>query len=167
MPSPSTDTLVRTPAIEAAPPVAAPPVVAPAVAAPPLIGCEPAVAPHQLGAVQPEFALEPAAQPEVAPEPAAHTGPTMDGARLIRFRVATDHRGLHLRTGEAVLCVPYEPAELGMVVLVRCESDGHAPGALLSVHGLVYVEEAGRYSAEGGWDEPGTRVRPEGRAAHR
>jgi hypothetical protein len=97
---------------------------------------------------------------DLPPEPAAEAQLSLTGSRLIRFRVRADHHGLRLRAGESVLCVPYEPEELGMVVLVRCEGDGHAPGALLSVRELDYVEEAGRYAGEADWDEPGTREWP-------
>lgn len=137
MTSPSTDVLVRTSAAVAAPPVTVRPPV----------GSEPVADAHGL---RPDL-------PELTSAPEEPSGPAVPGTRLIRFRTAVDHDGLRLRAGETVLCVPYEPAELGMVVLVRCESDGHAPGALLSVRGLVYVEEAGQYSDEGAWDDPGRR----------
>ncbi|MFI7483649.1 hypothetical protein ACH9EU_14700 [Kocuria sp. M1R5S2] len=139
--------------------------IPPAVPAPPgdpgcVLPPEPALRPESVAedVVPPRPAV--VADEEIPPEPTVEDPPWRAGARLIRFRVRADHHGLRLRAGESVLCVPYEPAELGMVVLVRCESDGHAPGALLSVRELDYVGEAGRHAGDVDWDEPGTRAWP-------
>lgn len=76
---------------------------------------------------------------------------------LSRYRVLTDRPGLNLRAGETVLCSVYEPASLGMVVLVRCESDGHAPGVLLSVRDLELIEHTGTLAGPVTWSVPGVR----------
>jgi hypothetical protein len=83
--------------------------------------------------------------------------PWVDVSRLFRCRMRVDRPGLHLRAGETVLCSPYEPVELGMVVLVRCEVDGHTPGALISADEVDYLEPALEPMVLGRWDKPGTR----------
>ncbi|MFF0903233.1 UNVERIFIED_CONTAM: hypothetical protein RF653_06125 [Kocuria sp. CPCC 205316] len=83
--------------------------------------------------------------------------PWVDVSELSRYRMRVDRPGLNLRAGETVLCAPYEPAELGMVVLVHCEADGHAPGALVSTGDVDYLEPALEPVVLGGWDKPGTR----------
>jgi len=69
----------------------------------------------------------------------------------------SDRPGLNLRAGETVLCAPYEPAELNMLVLVRCEADGHSPGALLSVGEVEYLEPTGETLGPCAWGRPGVR----------
>ena len=44
-----------------------------------------------------------------------------------------------------------------MVVLVRCEADGHTPGALISAEEVDYLEPAVEPVILGAWDKPGTR----------
>jgi hypothetical protein len=83
--------------------------------------------------------------------------PSVDVSRLSRCRVRADRAGLNLRAGETVLCAPYEPSELGMVVLVRCEVDGHRPGVLISASSVEYLELATEPVAGRGWDRPGMR----------
>ena len=83
--------------------------------------------------------------------------PWVDVSKLCRYRMRVDRPGLHLRAGETVLCAPYEPAELGMVVLGRCEADGHTPGALITAGEVEYLEPVLEPVVLGGWDKPGTR----------
>ena len=83
--------------------------------------------------------------------------PWVDVSELSRCRMRVDRPGLNLRAGETVLCAAYEPAELGMVVLVRCEADGHTPGALISAGEVDYLEPASQAVVLGGWDKPGAR----------
>jgi hypothetical protein len=47
-----------------------------------------------------------------------------------------DRPGQDLRAGESVLCVAYDPTRLGVVVLVRCKTEGQSPGALVPVEEL-------------------------------
>ncbi|MFC4904998.1 hypothetical protein [Kocuria oceani] len=84
--------------------------------------------------------------------------PAVDVSGLSRCRVLADRPGLGLRAGELVLCAPYEPAELGMVVLVRCEADGHSPGALLSAGEVEVLEPALELVAPRTWHRPGHRA---------
>ncbi len=84
--------------------------------------------------------------------------PVVDLSGLSRCRVLADRPGLGLRAGEAVLCAPYEPAELGMVVLVRCEADGHSPGALISAGEVEVLEPALELVAPREWHRPGHRA---------
>lgn len=86
--------------------------------------------------------------------------PSVDVSALFRGRMRTDRPGLNLRAGETVLCAPYEPSDLGMVVLVRYEADGHTPGALISADDVEYLEPAAALVALEGWDKPGTRNCP-------
>ncbi len=83
--------------------------------------------------------------------------PAAPATPLSRYRVRADRPGLSLRAGETVLCAVYEPASLGMVVLVRCESDGHAPGALLPVRELELLERTGTLAGPVAWSAPGVR----------
>lgn len=83
--------------------------------------------------------------------------PTVPSTTLSRYRLLADRPGLNLRAGEVVLCAVYEPAALGMVVLVRCESDGHAPGALLPVRELELIEHTGTPAGPVVWSVPGVR----------
>ena len=83
--------------------------------------------------------------------------PWVDVSQSCRYRMRVDRPGLNLRAEVTVLCAPYEPAELGMVVLVRCEADGHTPGALISADEVDYLEPALEPVVLGGWDKPGTR----------
>ncbi|MHC5557573.1 hypothetical protein [Kocuria sp. U4B] len=98
---------------------------------------------------------------ELLPPPAAGDGAEPDrsapSARLGRYRVRADRAGPNLRAGELVLCVPYEPVALGLVVLVRCEADGHRPGVLLPAEELEYLEPAHGRFGPCTWDEPGVR----------
>ena len=83
--------------------------------------------------------------------------PWVDVSQVCRYRMRVDRPGLDLRAGETVLCAPYEPSELGMVVLVRCEADGHTPGALISADEVDYLEPVLEPMVLGGWDKAGTR----------
>lgn len=83
--------------------------------------------------------------------------PWVDVSELSRCRMRIDRPGLNLRAGETVLCAPYEPSDLGMVVLVRCETDGHTPGALIPAGEVEYLEPAPGLVGLGEWDKPGTR----------
>jgi hypothetical protein len=83
--------------------------------------------------------------------------PTAPATPLSRYRVRSDRPGLNLRAGEIVLCAVYEPASLGMVVLVRCEADGHAPGALLPARELELIEHTGAVAGPVVWSAPGVR----------
>ena len=83
--------------------------------------------------------------------------PWVDASELSRCRMRVDRPGLNLRAGETVLCAVYEPAALGMIVLVRCEADGHTPGALISAEEVDYLEPAVEPVILGAWDKPGTR----------
>lgn len=80
------------------------------------------------------------ASPHNHPDSRAEAVASLAPLRLSRYRMRTDRPGLNLRAGEIVLCAPYEPAQLNMLVLVRCEADGHSPGALLSVSEVEYLE---------------------------
>jgi hypothetical protein len=64
---------------------------------------------------------------------------------------------LNLHAGEIVLCAPYQPAGQTMVVLVRCEADGHNPGALLPVEELEDLGPTGQTLGPGSWGKPGVR----------
>ncbi len=83
--------------------------------------------------------------------------PAIPAGRLTRYRVRADHAGLTLRAGETVLCTPYEPATLGMVVLVRCEADSYAPGALVPLQTLEFLEHTDEVADPGQWSELGRR----------
>jgi hypothetical protein len=83
--------------------------------------------------------------------------PSVQVTALSRYRVRTSQGGLNLRAGEIVLCAPYEPTHLGMVVLVHCETDGHSPGALISIEDIDYIGPALEPMAPCKWDTPGTR----------
>ncbi|MFI7579518.1 hypothetical protein ACH9DO_09330 [Kocuria sp. M1N1S27] len=99
--------------------------------------------------------------------PGIGVGPVVDPIASItvssvaRYRMRTDRAGLDLRAGEVVLCEPYEPLELGMVVLVRCEADGYTPGALIPASDVEYLEPVGPSFGPFVWDTPGVRsLRP-------
>ena len=79
------------------------------------------------------------------------------GPRLSRYRMRGDRHGLKLRAGEVVLCTPYEPAALNMIVVVRCESDGHSPGALLSTSEVEYLGTTSEPLGPCSWGTPGPR----------
>jgi hypothetical protein len=83
--------------------------------------------------------------------------PAVELSVLSRCRMRTDRAGLNLRAGEIVLCAIYEPADLGMVVLVRCESDGHSPGALISAEEVEFLGPALVPMAPSTWHKPGQR----------
>lgn len=77
--------------------------------------------------------------------------------RVSRYRMQVDRPGLHLRAGETVLGIPYEPADLGMVVVVRCETDGHSPGALLPAGEVEDLGPTGEHLGPCSWGKPGVR----------
>lgn len=83
--------------------------------------------------------------------------PAVQATTLSRYRVRADRPSLSLRAGELVLCAVYEPTVLGMVVLVRCESDGYAPGALLAARDLALVEHTRMRAEPVAWSVPGVR----------
>lgn len=83
--------------------------------------------------------------------------PAIPAGRLSRYRVRADRPGLELEAGETVLCTPYEPAALGMVVLVRCESDDYAPGALVPVWALEFLEHTDEHADPAEWSKLGRR----------
>jgi hypothetical protein len=83
--------------------------------------------------------------------------PWVETSRLSRYRMRTDRAGLHLQAGEIVLCAPYEPAALNMVVLVRCEADGYSPGVLISTSEVSYIGPAAEPLVMTLWDKPGKR----------
>lgn len=77
--------------------------------------------------------------------------------RVFRYRMLGDRPGLDLRAGETVLGIPYEPAHLDMVVVVRCEADGHSPGALLSAGEVEDLGPTGEHIGPFSWGRPGVR----------
>lgn len=101
--------------------------------------------------------------PSTTPAPSdLGTGPAdpisaATGPRLSRYRMRADRHGLHLHAGEVVLCAPYEPVALNMVVVVRCESDGHSPGALLSTSEVEYLGTTSEPLGPCSWGTPGPR----------
>ncbi|MFF0989126.1 hypothetical protein [Kocuria nitroreducens] len=78
-------------------------------------------------------------------------------ARLRRYRMLVDRPGLKLRAGELVLCADYEPAPHQAVVPVRCESDGYAPGALLSRAEVEFLERTDEVFGAMSWGRHGAR----------
>jgi hypothetical protein len=98
------------------------------------------------------------ASPNHHPDSRAEAGASSAPLRLSRYRMRSDRPGLNLRAGEIVLCAPYEPAELNMLVLVRCETDGHSPGALLSVSEVEYLEQTHEVLGPCAWGRPGVRT---------
>lgn len=95
--------------------------------------------------------------PGIGVGPVVEATPSVCVSRVSRYRMRTDRAGLALHTGEAVLCAPYEPAELGMVVLVRCEADGYSPGALIPAADVEYLEPAEASAEPFVWGKPGVR----------
>lgn len=91
-------------------------------------------------------------------DPAPRAQPAVPATPLARYRLRCDRPGLALRAGETVLAAVYEPAALGLVVLVRCEADGHAPGALLPARDLELLEHTDHPARPGAWSVPGLRV---------
>ena len=83
--------------------------------------------------------------------------PAVPATTLSRYRVREDRPSLNLRAGELVLCAVYEPAALGMIILVRCESDGYAPGALLAARELQFIEHTEMRAEPVAWSVPGVR----------
>jgi hypothetical protein len=83
--------------------------------------------------------------------------PWIEISCLSRYRMRTGRAGLNLRAGEIVLCAAYEPADLGMVVLVRCESDGHSPGVLISGEDVDYIGPYHGPMDLSAWHKPGQR----------
>lgn len=78
-------------------------------------------------------------------------------ARLSRYRMHTDRPGLHLRAGEVLLGIPYALADSTMVMPVRCESDGHNPGALLSTEELEDLGPTDQLLGPRSWGQSGVR----------
>ncbi|KUG57016.1 hypothetical protein AVL61_15635 [Kocuria rosea subsp. polaris] len=95
--------------------------------------------------------------PGIGVGPAVEPVASITVSHVARYRMRTDRAGLDLRAGEAVLCAPYEPVELGMVVLVRCEVDGYTPGALIPAADVEYLEPVGPSSGPFVWGTPGVR----------
>ncbi|MGQ1799095.1 hypothetical protein ACT4S5_18465 [Kocuria oceani] len=77
--------------------------------------------------------------------------------RLTRYRMNTDRPGLHLRAGEVILGIPYASTESDMVMPVRCESDGHNPGALLAREELEDLGATDQLLGPYSWGKPGVR----------
>lgn len=106
----------------------------------------------------------PAPHPPRPPLPGIGVGatavpvPAIPAGRLSRYRVRADRPGLELEAGETVLCTPYEPTALGMVVLVRCESDDYAPGALVPVWALEFLEHTDEHADPAEWSALGRRA---------
>ncbi|MEX5298425.1 hypothetical protein RCG67_06560 [Kocuria sp. CPCC 205292] len=93
-----------------------------------------------------------------SPIPAPVPGrPASTPPRVSRYRMQVDRPGLDLRAGETVLCAPYEPAELNMVVVVRCEADGHSPGALLPLGEVEHLGPTDEHLGPCSWGKPGVR----------
>lgn len=82
---------------------------------------------------------------------------TSSKARLSRYRMHTDRPGLRLRAGEVILGVPYSLAGATMVMPVRCESDGHNPGALLSPEELEDLGPTDQLLGPCSWGKAGVR----------
>ncbi|KLU09748.1 hypothetical protein [Kocuria sp. SM24M-10] len=80
-----------------------------------------------------------------------------DPIRLSRYRMRADRPGLRLRAGETVLCALYAPTESHLLVLVRCETDGHNPGVLLSVAEVEYLGPTEEILGPCAWGRPGVR----------
>lgn len=99
----------------------------------------------------------PVDQPAIGVGSAHQPIPAITATRLSRYRMRHDRAGLNLHGGELLLCAPYEPAYLGMIALVRCEADNHAPGALLSIHEVDFVEETAEVFGPLSWGKPGVR----------
>ncbi|MEX5262292.1 hypothetical protein [Kocuria sp. CPCC 205263] len=85
--------------------------------------------------------------------------PSVEISVLSRCRMRTGRVGLNLRAGEIVLCAPYEPVDLGMVVIVRYEADGHSPGVLISAEEVEVLGSALEPVTLCVWDKPGRRDR--------
>ncbi|MEX5258033.1 UNVERIFIED_CONTAM: hypothetical protein RF653_08835 [Kocuria sp. CPCC 205316] len=88
---------------------------------------------------------------------AADRGTARATARLSRYRMHTDRPGLRLRAGEVILGTPYASTEATMVVPVRCETDGHNPGALLSTDELEDLGPTDELLGPCSWGKPGVR----------
>jgi hypothetical protein len=83
--------------------------------------------------------------------------PSVTASSLSRYRVRTARAGVDLRAGETVLCAPYEPALQGLVVLVRCETDGYSPGVLIPAATVEYLGPAPQLTDARTWSTPGAR----------
>ena len=95
------------------------------------------------------------AAPDLVPD---RSGPASRPApRLARYRMRVDRQGLRLRAGEIVLGAPYGPAAPDMVVLVRCEADGHSPGALIPSQEVEHLEATDEALGPFSWGRPGVR----------
>ncbi|MFF0991408.1 hypothetical protein [Kocuria nitroreducens] len=88
---------------------------------------------------------------------AADLGTARPTTRLSRYRMHADRPGLRLREGEVILGVPYALAESTMVMPVRCESDGHNPGALLSAEELEDLGPSDQLLGPCSWGKAGVR----------
>lgn len=78
-------------------------------------------------------------------------------ARLSRYRMHADRPGLRLRAGEVILGIPYALAGATMVMPVRCESDGHNPGSLLSPEELEDLGPTDQLLGPCSWGKAGVR----------
>ncbi|MEX5271141.1 hypothetical protein [Kocuria sabuli] len=77
--------------------------------------------------------------------------------RLSRYRLRSDRPGLSLRAGEVILGAPYESADSALVVVVRCETDGHNPGVVLSREELEDLGPTAQLLGPCSWGKPGVR----------
>ncbi|MFF0991554.1 hypothetical protein [Kocuria nitroreducens] len=77
--------------------------------------------------------------------------------RLSRYRLHTDRPGLSLRAGEVILGTPYESVESALVVLVRCETDGHNPGVVLLSEELEDLGPTAQLLGPCSWGKLGAR----------
>lgn len=77
--------------------------------------------------------------------------------QLSRYRMHADRPGLHLRAGEVLLGIPYESTDPKMVMPVRCESDGHNPGALLPTDELEHLGTTDQLLGPCSWGKSGVR----------
>lgn len=95
--------------------------------------------------------------PDAESHPPRPNAATRGAARLSRYRMHTDRPGLRLRAGEVMLGVPYALAGATMVMPVRCESDGHNPGALLSTEELEDLGPTDHLLGPCSWGKAGVR----------
>lgn len=78
-------------------------------------------------------------------------------ARVSRYRMHADRPGLRLRAGEVILGIPYALVGTTMVMPVRCESDDHNPGPLLSTEELEDLGPTDQILSPRSWDRSGVR----------
>jgi hypothetical protein len=91
------------------------------------------------------------------PVPATGSCAKETPARLRRYRMLADRPGLKLHAGELVLCIDYEYAPHQAVVVVRCEADDYAPGALLARADVEFLEHSTEVFGAMSWGKPGVR----------